>query len=126
MMLLLGFIASVAINAQMTPMMDNQMMMNYLMMSKMSDDTSMMKKMMLMSPGLFGQDPTQAGQMNQLLPLILMGDDDDSDAEHDDYHPLAEGTRVRGNYRAAEQFGGRENWYEGKINKVFVLPQRLN
>ncbi len=46
-----------------------------------------------------------------------VGDDDDSDAE-DDYRPLAEGTRIRGNYRAAEQFEGRENWYEGKITKV--------
>ena len=45
-------------------------------------------------------------------------DDDDSDAEDEDYHPLSEGTRVRGNYRAAEQFKGRENWYEGKITKV--------
>ena len=44
--------------------------------------------------------------------------DDDSDAEDEDYHPLSEGTRVRGNYRAAEQFEGRENWYEGKITKV--------
>ena len=44
--------------------------------------------------------------------------DDDSDAEDEDYHPLAEGTRVRGNYQAAEQFEGRENWYEGKITKV--------
>ena len=45
-------------------------------------------------------------------------DDDDSDAEDEDYHPLSEGTRVRGNYRAAEQFKGRENWYEGKITNV--------
>jgi len=48
-------------------------------------------------------------------------DDDDSDSEEqgDDCHPLTEGTRVRGNYRAAEQFDGRENWYEGTITKVY-------
>jgi nucleolar protein 14 len=45
-------------------------------------------------------------------------DGDDSDAQNDDCHPLAEGTRIRGNYRAVEQFEGRENWYEGKITKV--------
>ena len=45
-------------------------------------------------------------------------DRDDSDEDDDDCHPLSEGTRIRGNYRAAEQFEGRENWYEGKITKV--------
>jgi len=45
-------------------------------------------------------------------------EDDESDAEDDDYHPLAKGSRIRGNYRAAEQFEGRENWYEGEITKV--------
>lgn len=44
---------------------------------------------------------------------------DDSDSEDEDYHPLSEETRVRGNYRAAEQFDGRVNWYEGKIIKVY-------
>ena len=45
-------------------------------------------------------------------------DGDESDEDDDDCHPLSEGTRIRGNYRAAEQFEGRENWYEGKITKV--------
>ena len=44
--------------------------------------------------------------------------DDETDGEDADYHPLTKGTRIRGNYRAAEQFEGRENWYEGKITKV--------
>jgi len=44
---------------------------------------------------------------------------EDSDANDDDYHPLTEGTRVRGNYQAAEQFEGRENWYEGEIITVY-------
>ena len=51
----------------------------------------------------------------------LDADDSDSDAEEDGddpCHPLSEGTLVRGNYRSAEQFDGRENWYEGKIIKV--------
>lgn len=34
--------------------------------------------MMLMSPGLFGQDPTQQSQMSQLLPLMLMDSEDNS------------------------------------------------
>lgn len=48
-------------------------------------------------------------------------DSDDSDSDEDDvddYHPLSEGARIRGNYRAEEQFEGRENWFEGKITKV--------
>ena len=45
-------------------------------------------------------------------------DGDESDTQDGSYHPLTEGTRVRGNYRAADQFEGRENWYEGKITKV--------
>jgi nucleolar protein 14 len=47
-------------------------------------------------------------------------EDDDSDPEEDDrvVHPLTEGTRVRGNYRVTEQFGGQESWYDGKITKV--------
>ena len=52
------------------------MMMNYLMMSKMSDKSDM-KKLMLLSPGLFGQDPTQSAQMSQLMPLLLLDDDSD-------------------------------------------------
>eukprot|EP00536_Pseudo-nitzschia_multiseries_P012066 jgi/Psemu1/260290/estExt_Genewise1Plus.C_4410036 len=48
------------------------------------------------------------------------GSDSDSEDEEDDNegHPLSEGDRIRGNYRAAEQFEGRENWFEGKITKV--------
>mmetsp|Transcript_6817 Transcript_6817/g.19698 ORF Transcript_6817/g.19698 Transcript_6817/m.19698 type:complete len:981 (-) Transcript_6817:1779-4721(-) len=47
------------------------------------------------------------------------GDSDSEDGEDDtEVHPLSEGTRVRGHYRAAEQFEGRENWYEGTITKV--------
>jgi nucleolar protein 14 len=45
-------------------------------------------------------------------------DDDESDTQDESCHPLTEGTRVRGNYRAADQFEGRQNWYEGKIIKV--------
>ena len=37
-----------------------------------------MKKLMLMSPGLFGQDPTQMSQMSQLLPMMLMDSEDNS------------------------------------------------
>uniref|UniRef100_A0A6U9X837 Nucleolar protein 14 n=1 Tax=Pseudo-nitzschia australis TaxID=44445 RepID=A0A6U9X837_9STRA len=44
--------------------------------------------------------------------------DSDDDEGDNDCHPLSEGDRIRGNYRAAEQFDGRENWYEGKITKV--------
>lgn len=34
--------------------------------------------------------------------------------------PLSEGTRIRGNYRAAEQFDGHQTWYEGVISRVNV------
>ena len=56
------------------------------------------------------------------------GDDDDDDnddeeeAEESSGRPidavLPVGTRVRGNYRAKEQFDGNETWYEGKITEV--------
>ncbi|KAL3938332.1 MAG: hypothetical protein SGARI_001782 [Bacillariaceae sp.] len=53
-------------------------------------------------------------------------DDDscDSDSEDDETgaaHPLTVGTRVRGNYRANEQYGGQVSWYDGKITKVHEL-----
>lgn len=46
-----------------------------------------------------------------------------SDAHGEDaqYHPLSVGTRVQGNYRAAEQYDGREAWYDGEITKVHLL-----
>ena len=52
------------------------------------------------------------------------GDEEESDEsdseghESDVNHPLPVGTRVRGNYRAAEQYGGQESWYDGKITSV--------
>lgn len=52
---------------------------------------------------------------------VLQSDESDSDSgEESDssYQPLLDGSRVRGNYRAVEQFSGRENWYDGKIIKV--------
>lgn len=45
-------------------------------------------------------------------------DDDNNDDEDEATAPLAIGSRVRGNYRAAEQYAGHEAWYEGKIIKV--------
>ena len=33
---------------------------------------------------------------------------------------MSEGTRIRGNYRAAEQFDGHQTWYEGVISRVNV------
>jgi nucleolar protein 14 len=47
-------------------------------------------------------------------------DDSDLDEEEGDgaSRLLPVGTRVRGNYRAAEQFDGHEAWYDGKITKV--------
>ncbi|KAL3913450.1 MAG: hypothetical protein SGILL_006485, partial [Bacillariaceae sp.] len=46
-------------------------------------------------------------------------DESDSEGnEADAAHPLPVGTRVRGNYRAAEQYGGQESWYDGKITHV--------
>jgi nucleolar protein 14 len=56
------------------------------------------------------------------------GDESDSDSESGDdeenhvIHPLAEGQRVQGNYRSAEQFGGHETWHEGAITKVHTQP----
>ena len=35
------------------------------------------------------------------------------------HRPLSVGARVQGNYRAAEQFDGREAWYDGEITKVY-------
>merc|ERR1712166_190542 len=46
-------------------------------------------------------------------------DDSNSDAEEGDTcHPLPEGSRVRGNYRAKDQYDGRENWYDAIVTKV--------
>jgi nucleolar protein 14 len=48
-------------------------------------------------------------------------DDEKSDSEgslEDVQHPLPVGCRVRGNYKAAEQYDGHESWYDGKITKV--------
>jgi nucleolar protein 14 len=49
-------------------------------------------------------------------------DDDEDDSNNDNENaaiePLTIGSRVRGNYRAEEQYGGQEAWYEGKIIKV--------
>jgi nucleolar protein 14 len=58
------------------------------------------------------------------------GDETDSDSdffsgddeEDDVIHPLAEGQRVQGNYRSAEQLGGHERWHEGDITKVHTQP----
>eukprot|EP00934_Nitzschia_sp_Nitz4_P002546 Nitzschia sp. Nitz4//scaffold110_size71422//46618//49986//NITZ4_005878-RA/size71422-augustus-gene-0.13-mRNA-1//1//CDS//3329533101//2536//frame0 len=53
-------------------------------------------------------------------------DDDESDDSDDEsegdlpQHPLPKGTRVKGNYRIAEQFEGQEAWYDGEISKVHV------
>jgi nucleolar protein 14 len=49
---------------------------------------------------------------------------DDSEDETDgksQQHPLPKGTKVLGNYRAGEQFDGREAWYDGEITKVHIL-----
>jgi nucleolar protein 14 len=51
-------------------------------------------------------------------------DDANSDSEEselDAVHPLPVSTRVRGNYRASEQYGGQESWYDGKITKVHEM-----
>lgn len=49
-------------------------------------------------------------------------EDGKSDTKEDlDDHPLPRGTKVQGNYRAAEQFDGREAWYDGEITKVHIL-----
>eukprot|EP00804_Cyclotella_cryptica_P013687 CCRYP_016131-RA/>CCRYP_016131-RA protein AED:0.07 eAED:0.07 QI:308/1/1/1/0.66/0.42/7/2083/1063 len=46
--------------------------------------------------------------------------DDESDEDAHDVTPvqLAEGVKVQGNYRASEQYGGKENWYNGVITAV--------
>ena len=43
------------------------------------DETSDMKKMLILSPGLFGQDHTQMSQVQNLLPLLLLDDDENDD-----------------------------------------------
>lgn len=53
-------------------------------------------------------------------------DDESSESSKDDggalpRHPLSAGTRVQGNYRATEQFDGREAWYDAEITKVHVM-----
>jgi len=47
-------------------------------------------------------------------------DDSDSDDSDDEEHPLAEGTRVQGNYHAAEQYNKQYLWYDGVIKRVHV------
>ena len=57
-------------------------MMNFLLMDKMLDDDSDstdVMTMMLLSPGLLGQNQQQADQMNPLLPFLLMDSDDSDD-----------------------------------------------
>ena len=40
-----------------------------------------------------------------------------------DHHPLlAKGTRVQGNYHAAEQFDSQDAWYDGVISRVHEQP----
>ena len=46
------------------------------------------------------------------------GDDGDNDDDGKESKPLTVGTRIRGNYRAAEQYDGHESWYDGVITKV--------
>ena len=49
-------------------------------------------------------------------------DDDDDDDEMEDKNApllLKEGTKIRGNYRAKDQFGGHATWYRGVISKVY-------
>lgn len=48
-------------------------------------------------------------------------DSSDVDINENNGHHLKEGTRVQGNYRAAEQFGGHESWYDGVVSKVHKL-----
>lgn len=48
-------------------------------------------------------------------------DSDDDSEKHLPQHPLPKGTRVQGNYRAAEQYAGQEAWYDGEITKVHIL-----
>ena len=51
---------------------------NYLLLEKFGDDTSDLMKMMLLSPGLLGQNPQQSDQISQILPFMLHGDDLDN------------------------------------------------
>ena len=51
---------------------------NYLLIEKLGDDTSDLMKMMLLSPGLLGQNPEQSDQISQILPFMLHGDDLDN------------------------------------------------
>ena len=46
----------------------------------------------------------------------------DEDNENEVHIPLAVGQKVRGNYRAAEQFDNHESWYDGVITKVHRFP----
>lgn len=48
------------------------------------------------------------------------GSDSDEESSPEVSHPLEVGCRVRGNYRAAEQYGGHESWYDGKITKIHL------
>lgn len=50
------------------------------------------------------------------------GDESEDDSAGDtQQHPLPKGAKVQGNYRVAEQFDGREAWYDGEITKVHIL-----
>ena len=49
-------------------------MMNFMLMDKLSEDgdSDSLMKMLLFSPGLFGQNEDQGNQMNSLLPFLMM------------------------------------------------------
>jgi nucleolar protein 14 len=50
-------------------------------------------------------------------------DDGNDDGDENEVRiPLAVGQKVRGNYRAAEQYDGHESWYDGVISKVHRFP----
>lgn len=57
------------------------------------------------------------------------GEEDEDDSSKSDeeneanlpQHPLPKGMRVQGNYRAAEQYDGKEAWYDGEITKVHLM-----
>jgi nucleolar protein 14 len=49
-------------------------------------------------------------------------EDDDAKAESEETKVFHVGDQIRGNFHAAEQFDGREAWYEGVIAKVQVQP----
>ena len=70
-----------ALAYQTTVHVEQNPVMNMLLMeSLMGDsegDTSDMLMMMMMSPGLLGQNPAQAGQMSSMLPLLLMDSESD-------------------------------------------------